>query len=216
MNDTLEKVNQATHRTGADVGVRLDELQGQLQSLRGTMEETQHRIDQLSTSQDSKLAHALGPQAMAEASAREKAVALAPTDRAGLLAVASKQLADGDPAVARELFSEYLHRYPKDAQAGEAQYGLAETFFGEGKYKEAALGFQRVPDQYPASASVCDARLKLGLSLVGLKLLDDARAALEETLRHCGNKPVVAKQARAKLAELKREAAPKNRKPGGP
>jgi len=154
MTETLEKLNQATHRSGADVGVRLDELQGQLQSLRGLLEETQHRVDQMASSQDSKIAAALGPEKMAALSAKEKAAALAPTDRAALLAVAGKQLAEGEPAVARELFSEYLRRYPNDSRAGEAQYGLASEYFKEGKYKEAALGFQKVPDQYPASPVV--------------------------------------------------------------
>jgi TolA-binding protein len=217
MNQTLDRINQATHRTGADVGVRLDELQEQLQHLRGSLDEVQHRIDQLVASDEAKFAAVLGPEAMAQVSAKEKAAKVAPADRSGLFAAAYKQVRDGDPALGRELFSEYLRRYPKDPQAGEAQYGVADSFYKEGKFKEAALAFQKVVDQYPNSSSVCDARLKLGLSLGGLKLLEDERAAFEETLRRCGGKVAVAKQARAKLEELKRgDRVTKGKKPPAP
>jgi TolA-binding protein len=211
INETLDRVNQAMHRTGADVGVRLDELEGKLQSLRGTLEETQHRLDQMSASEDARFAAILGPQAVAELSAKQKATSLAPADRGALFATANKQLETGDAAVARELFAEYLRRYPKDAQAGDAQYGIAESFYRESKYKEAALGYQKVTDQYPSASLVCDARLKLGMALVGLKLRDDARVAFEEAVRRCAAKPAVVSEAKAQLADLKR-GAPKSKK----
>jgi tetratricopeptide (TPR) repeat protein len=93
-------------------------------------------------------------------------------------------------------------RYPADAQAGDAQYYAGDCFLQAKRYKEAALAFQKVPDQYPKSQKSCDARYKLGLCFIGLKLPDDARAALEETLSRCSGKVSLAKQAKARLAEL--------------
>jgi TolA-binding protein len=221
LDEALGRLNSATHRSGADVAVRLDELQGQMQQLRGMMDETQHRLDQLqsvtqSSAQeaDRKLAAALGPQALAEAVAKEKAQKIAVADRSGLYAQAFKLYSSGVPAdvdVARELFFEYLRRYANDPQAGEAQYYAADCFLQAKRYKEAALAFQKVPDQYPKSPKVCEARYKLGVCFMGLKMHDDARAALEETLKLCSGKASLAKEVKAKLAELGK--ADKGRKP---
>jgi TolA-binding protein len=221
LDEALGRLNSATHRSGADVAVRLDELQGQMQQLRGMMDETQHRLDQLqsvtqSSAQeaDRKLAAALGPTALADATAKEKAQKLAVADRAGLFAQAFKLGSSGNPAdvdVARELYFEYLRRYPSDPQAGEAQYYAADCFLQAKRYKEAALAFQKIPDQYPKSPKVCEARYKLGLCFMGLKMRDDAQAAMEETLNSCSGKAALAKEARAKLAELKKQD--KGRKP---
>jgi TolA-binding protein len=212
LDEALGRLNSATHRSGADVAVRMDELQGQMQQLRGLMEETQHRLDQLqsvtqSSAQeaDRKLAAALGPQALADATAKEKAQKIAVADRPGLYAQAFKLYSSGAPAdmdVARELFQEYLRRYPNDPQAGEAQYYAADCYLQAKRFKEAALAFQKVPDQYPKSSKVCEARYKLGLCFMGLKMRDDAKAALEETLKSCSGKAALAKEVKAKLSEL--------------
>lgn len=211
MTAALEKLNRATHRTGADVETRLDDLQEKMQALGGQIAEARHRVEELQAAQatasqetDRKLAAALGPQAMAEISAKEKAHKLAPADRDGLYDVAIKQYKGGDPDVARELFLEFLRRYPADPRDGDAQYFVGDGFFQTGRLKQAALAFGKVPDQYPKSDKVCDARLKLGLTLLGLKMPEDARAAFEETLHRCAAKLPLAKQAKQKLAELAR------------
>jgi TolA-binding protein len=213
VSDALDRLNQATHRSGADVGVRLDELEEKIQALRGSLEETQHRLDQAATAEqqaqkdsDLKLAAALGPQALAQATAKEKALKIAPADRSSLYALAYRELQqDKDYDVARELFLEYLRRYPKDPQGGDAQFGAGQSQFLGGHYKEAALAFGKVTETYPQSSKACDARLGIGLSFAALKLREDARAALEETLSHCAGKVAVAKAARAKLVELKKK-----------
>ncbi len=214
VSEALDRLNQATHRSGADVSVRLDELEEHIQSLRGALEETQHRLDQATSAEqqaqkdsDLKLAAALGPQALAAATAREKALKMAPADRSALYALAYRELQqEKDYDVARELFLEYLRRYPKDPQDGDAQYGVGQSHYLGGHYKESALAFGKVSELYPQSAKACDARLrKSGLSFVALKLKEDAKAALEETLNRCGGKVAVAKEARSKLAELKKK-----------
>jgi TolA-binding protein len=161
---------------------------------------------------DRKLAAALGPLALADATAKEKAQKIAVADRPGLYAQAFKLYSSGTPGdvdVARELFFEYLRRYPNDAQAGEAQYYAADCFLQAKRFKEAALAFQKVPDQYPKSPKVCEARYKLGLCFMGLKMREDARAAFEETLKGCSGKASLAKDVKAKLAELGKPDKPR-------
>ncbi len=210
VNDSLEKVNRSTHLSCAEVAARLDDLTERFQQLQGQLDEAKHHVDQLVTGEqavakgvDQKLAAALGPQAMAQVNAREKALKLAPADRSGLYAVAFQQYKASVFDVARELFLEYLHRYPNDAQAGESEFYVGDCELQGGQFKQAALAFQKVTDEYGKSPVVCDARLKLGDSFNGLKMREEAKLAYEDTLRLCGGKAAIAKQAKQKLVELK-------------
>ncbi len=211
MTDALDKLNLVAHRTGADADARLDDFQEKIQQLQGELDETRHQIQQLvsgeqavASSVDQKLAQALGAKAMAQVTAREKAMKLAPADRSGLYAVAFKEYKGSDWDVARELYLEYLRRYPSDPQAGEAQFYVGDCLLQAGQLKEAALAFQKVSDTFPRSDRVCDARLKLGESLLGLKMKDEAKLALDDTLKRCGGKLAIAKEARLKLDELRK------------
>jgi TolA-binding protein len=213
LSDTLEKVNRSTHLSCADVSARLDDLTERFQQLQGQLDEAKHHVDQLVTGEqavasdvDHKLAAALGPQAMAQIGAKEKAMKLAPADRAGLYAVAFQQYKASAFDVARELFFEYLRRYPSDAQAGEAEFYAGDCLLQGGQFKQAALAFQKVTDQYGKSPVVCDARLKLGDSFGGLKMREEAKLAYEDTLKHCGGKLALAKQAKQKILELSKGA----------
>jgi TolA-binding protein len=216
-SDTLEKVSRSTHLSCAEVAARLDDLTERFQQLQGQLDEAKHRVDQVATGEqavasglDQKLAAALGPQAMAEVNAREKATKLAPADRDGLFSVAIQQYKAGAFPVSRELFLEYLRRYPSDAQAGEAEFYIGDCQLQAGQFKQAALAFQKVTDQYGKSPVVCDARLKLGDCFSGLKMREEAKLAYEDTLRLCGGKVAVAKQAKQKLLELKGPHRPKH------
>lgn len=208
-NDTLDKLNRATHLSGADVAARIDDLTEKIQQLQGQLDETRHRLDQLASGEqavatdvDHKLAAALGVEAMAEVTAKEKASKLAPADRAGLYSVAFQQYKGGALDVGRELFLEYLRRYPNDSQAGEAQFYVGDCLLQRGQLKQAALAFQKVTDQYGKSPIVCDGRLKLGDSLAGLKMREEAKLAYADTLKHCGGKAAIVREAKKKLAEL--------------
>ncbi len=214
VTEALDRLNQVAHRTGADADARLDDLQEKLQQLQGALDETKHQIQLLSSGEqavassiDQKLSAALGTKAMAQVTAREKAAKLAPADRSGLYSVAFKEYKAADWDVARELYLEYLRRYPSDAQAGDAQFYAADCQLKTGQTKEAALAFQKVVDSFPNSDKACEARLRLGESLVALKMKDAAEAALKQALERCGGKLAIAKEARAKLLELSPKTA---------
>ncbi len=215
----LDRLNSGTHRSGADLDARLDDLTEKLHELQGELSEALHHLQGLAAAQkanstevDQKLAAALGSQALAQVDAREKAMKLAPPDRAGLFAVAFQQYGAGAYEVAGQLFQEYLRRYPKDAKDGDAQFFVAESSFHAGQYKQAALGYQKVVDAYGRSDKVCDARLGLGASLAALKMRPEAKLAYQETLRRCGGKIAVARQARHALAALGSHRSAKHRR----
>ncbi len=211
LTDGLDKINGVAHRTGADADARLDDLQEKIQEIQGQFDETRHQIQQITSGEqavassvDKKLAAALGSKAMAQVTAREKAMKLAPPDRSGLYAVAFKEYTGRDWDVARELYLEYLRRYPNDAQAGDAQFYVGDCLLQSGQPKEAALAFQKVSDSFPRSEHLCESRLKLGESLVALKMLDEGKLALQDTLKRCRGKVAVAKEAKLQLKALSR------------
>src|SRR5207302_420921 len=65
-----------------------------------------------------------------------------PTDRGPLYNLARQRLDQGQPSRARELFQDFMNRYPKDELAANAQYWLGETYFTEKKWNDAIVEFQ--------------------------------------------------------------------------
>ena len=60
-------------------------------------------------------------------------------------------------------FAQFLAAFPQSPLADNAQYWLAETQYVRGQYQPALAEFQKVMDQYPQSAKLPDALLKVGL-----------------------------------------------------
>ena len=50
----------------------------------------------------------------------------------------------GSYALAMAGFREFLRRFPDHTLAGNAQYWIGESFYGEGNYKQAGLEFHKV------------------------------------------------------------------------
>jgi tol-pal system protein YbgF len=86
----------------------------------------------------------------------------------------------GDAANA---FQSFLATFPDSPLADNAQYWLAETFYVQRQFSAALPHFQRVLDQYPQSAKLPDALLKIGYCNYELQNLEAARTALEQVSR---------------------------------
>jgi tol-pal system protein YbgF len=88
-----------------------------------------------------------------------------------------------DYALAEDGFRTFLHKYPSDRMAPEAQYWLGESLFQRQRYRDAADAFLDVSTKYESTAKAPDALLRLGQSLAALDLKDAACASLGEVLR---------------------------------
>lgn len=86
----------------------------------------------------------------------------------------------GDAAVA---FQNFLQAFPDSPLADNAQYWLAETYYVQRQFAAALPEFQRVLDEYPQSAKLPDALLKIGYCNYELGNISAARSALEEVSR---------------------------------
>src|SRR5436853_3522728 len=195
LQDALDQLSRAARKSGADLAVDVEKAQNDLSSVRGQIEVLQHRFDALEkTSQENQKALDAATQFMAQ---RQKE-AEHPTDRGPLYNLARQRLDQGQAAKARDLFQDFMNRYPKDELAANAQYWLGETYFTEKKWNDAIVEFQKVLKDYKGSDKVPDALLKIGMSFQAQGAGQDALPFFDEVSHadQCSPAPAAA-QARA-------------------
>jgi tol-pal system protein YbgF len=216
----LQSLDTASRRSGADIGIQLQKTVEDLSQLRGQVETYLYKIGELETalartSEDTekRLLALKGDEALKEAEARKKAEELKrPTDKKEFLALAREKAQGGELVLARQLYSEFLKKWPKDALAAEAHFGLGETFFTEDKCREALPEYGRLLQDYPKAESTPNAYLRSSECFKKLKMQEESRLALEELVKGYP-KSEAAKTAKARLAELdKAKKAPKGGK----
>jgi len=210
VSKALSSLDTATRRSGADALVQLQKNIEDVAELRGQLETYVHQVDELETSTkkhsdetELRLAEIQGPEAAKAALARRKFEELKkPTDKKAYLKLANDQLDDGEVAVARQLYAEFIKKWGKDDLAGEAHFGLGETFYEQDKCREALAEFGKVVQEYPRTKSAPDAYLHSADCFKKLKMSNESRLALEEVIRNHPRSPA-AKEAKVKLAELR-------------
>jgi tol-pal system protein YbgF len=80
-------------------------------------------------------------------------------------------------------FETFLAQFPTSPLADNAQYWLAETHYVRGQFAEALPEFRKVLEEYPQSAKLPDALLKVGYCQIELGDRDAARTSLQEVMR---------------------------------
>ena len=203
LQEALDQLSRAARKSGADLAVDLEKAQNDISALRGQLEVLQHRLDALE--QFEKDAQAKLDAANAVAAQQKKAQDLAehPVDKAAIYALAKQKLDKGDAPRARELFGDFLAKYPKDELAPNAQYWLGESWYAEKKWNEAIVEFQKVIKEHKNSDKVPDALVKIGMSFQAQGDCQNALLFFEETLQAHKGAPA-AKVARERAAECHR------------
>jgi tol-pal system protein YbgF len=189
--------------------VNQDRLLEEAKHLRGQLEETAHRLDQLEKSlaqqkaeTDGRFAALKGSGALAEFEAKQKAEKLKrPSDKAEFFALAQQQESSGERAVARELYEEFVKRWPSDPRAADAHFRLGELWYGDKRYREAILEYGKVAQDFPRSDKAPDALLRTGESMLALNLKADAKELFEEVQRRYPG-TTAARRAKARAAEI--------------
>jgi len=98
-------------------------------------------------------------------------------------------------------FRLFLSRYRDHELAGNAQYWLGETYYVQGKYKDAARSFLAGFQTFPKSPRAPNALLKLGMSLNKLGQKEQACGAFAEVPKKY---PAAADARNQALREMKR------------
>lgn len=122
-----------------------------------------------------------------------------PQDLAGRLALAELRMEQGMQAAARAVLQLAIEGAPaKDPLLPEAHYRLAETWFNEQRFKDAAKSFQVVQDKFPTSSWAPWATLRIGECFEGLGRKDAADTFYQGVIRNHPNSDA-ANSARQKL-----------------
>jgi TolA-binding protein len=221
MTETLNSLNTTARRNDADFGAQLDEALQEVARMKGLVEPFRERLDNME-SKVNKVGeeidvrvHGLEEKSkieLAKAEDKMKAEEEA-ARRARLLANPSAlmdevvRLVNGQhPADARKLLREFSVKAASDPSLGKqadvAQYFLAETYFLEANYQAAATEFNTVRKNFPKSAKVPDALVRMGECFEKLNLPSDAKIFYKSVLeKH--PKSEAAKRAKEHLAALK-------------
>ncbi|HEX5773023.1 MAG TPA: tol-pal system protein YbgF [Geomobilimonas sp.] len=109
---------------------------------------------------------------------------------------------NGEPQKARELFSQFLQKFPRHDLAANVHYWRGETYYSEKNYDQAILEFQEVIKNFPEKEKVPAAMLKQAMAF---KELGDVKSARYVFKKLVDDFPLAdeAKQAKEKLKELK-------------
>jgi tol-pal system protein YbgF len=114
--------------------------------------------------------------------------------------------------VARELYEEYVRKWPTDPRSADAHFHIGEIQFSERRYREAILAFGKVAQDFPHSDKAPDALFRTAEAMEILELKDDARALFEDVVKRYP-KSSAAQRAKARLAQLSPKPAPKKKTP---
>jgi len=180
---------------------RIDELQNQLQSLRGQMEDQQHQIEQLKSS-----------KAVASSPEGEKPSATTPNTPAVSQADVLNQqhlYQKAYDAISQRRYSEgktelqmYLQQYPQGEYAVNAHYWLGEINLMGGDLGESEKEFKTVLQDYPHSPKAIDASLKLGFMAYDGEAWAQAKQYFQQVLTQAPN-TAAAQLAEQRLQEMK-------------
>ena len=108
----------------------------------------------------------------------------------------------GNLAIARDQFKDYLSLYPNHSKADDAQYFLAQTYYAEAAYAEAAKNFDLVLERYQVGAVSAEAQYKKGMSLLRLNERTAAAKEFQAVLDRFPNSSI-APNAEAELESLR-------------
>jgi tol-pal system protein YbgF len=121
-----------------------------------------------------------------------------PQDEAGLLKESRNLLLDGNYASAEDGFKSYLTKYPKSANAHEAQYLLGESLLYQDDYSEAAKAYGKLLNDYPKSENGPNALVKLARSMRLMNKKTEACKTLDLMSQQFPKASTAAKQAAAR------------------
>ncbi len=231
----LNELNATAQQAGTERSARNDKLAEEMSRLRAMLEGHAHRLDaieksvaQLHASAAARVSErkAAAPERKAAAAPERKAAAApereaaavpeepkkreppeVPQGKTSVLALARQQEVSGEKAVARDLYQEYVSKFPADPRAAQAHFRLGELAFGDRRYQEAIVEYGRVAKDFPRSEEAPDALLRTAEAMTKLDLKDDAIAVLSEIPKRypASSAAVRAKQRLAELTEAKKK-----------
>jgi tol-pal system protein YbgF len=183
----------------ADNDTRVAELARRLDTVVGKLEDSNQRFSEVLQKIDATRQPYQADSAGADSGA-PRVPAAAQGDPKPLYDAAYTDFTNGKYDLARAGFDQYVAAFGRTELAGNAQFWIAETYYQQARYQDAAAAYQKVLDLYPHNIKCPGALLKLGLSQAGL----GSRAQARVTLRRVGHEYPGTEEARVAAQRLKK------------
>lgn len=219
----MEESAELSRRNLADSGALLDTLVSEMQGLRGTFEEVNHRMVE-SEQRNARLQEDLefrlqeiekrlvslekAQAAMMLATPQSGGAELIDASESGEKLTAEETLKKargyfeaGSYKISLAFLRPYKKRFPTDPNLEEVQFLLAESLRQDGDPRTALQEYQVLVDQYPKSARIPGVMLRQGECFIALGEVDSAKLFFNELVRAYPKAPE-AEAARQKLKEL--------------
>ncbi|MBI3183390.1 MAG: tetratricopeptide repeat protein [Myxococcales bacterium] len=215
----LDSLDTASRRSDADIGIQMQKTVEDLAKLRGQVEtylfkigELENEIKRIADDTQKRFTELQGAEAVKAAEAKKRAEELKrPEDKRQFLHLAEEKAKAAEHALARQLYAEFLKKWPKDELTGDAHFGLGESYFSEDRCREALPEYGKVIQDFAKSRSAPEAYLRSSECFKKLKMNEESKLALEEVVRQYP-KSEAAKSAKAKLDELDKGKKPPAKK----
>ncbi|MBZ5522699.1 MAG: tetratricopeptide repeat protein [Acidobacteriia bacterium] len=215
MTTTIQNLQKTLQQQSNDSGGKVDQVQGQIQSLHDTVDELKARLvkvgkqlDDIQSAQQTINATAAQTQPPGGGSAQNQAP---PPDQ-----LYSSGLSDfnaGKNDLASQEFAQFIQVYGTNDLAGNAQFYLGEIDYRKGNYQAAVQDYNKVLDQYPGGNKAAAAQLKKGFALLELNQREAGVKELRSLMARFPKSPE-AVQARERLNRLGAAgAAPHGKQP---
>lgn len=173
----LKEAEELLRRNQADLGLRVENLELEVNELRGAAE----NADYMATAVKQELLELradLDGRLTALEEKLNEATSI-PESKPELLAEAEKLMNKRNYKQARRLYRTYESRYPGDAQLADVKFKIGLTYFSERDYKSSLGEFYRIIQDSPTSAVVPDALYYSGLAFAKLGQCTNAIAYFE-------------------------------------
>ncbi|MFO6422951.1 tol-pal system protein YbgF [Motilimonas sp. KMU-193] len=164
---TLERMLDARNQMQFDIQQQLNQLQREMNTLTGTIEKQNYKIEQIQTRQrelyqeiDTKLAQ----PAVVEAEQPSEVEAAAPADeKQAYQAAVNLVLQDKKYDEAISAFKGFIQTYPDSSYSANAHYWLGQLLFNAQQHEAAKVEFDIVATKYADSTKRAEALLKSGI-----------------------------------------------------
>jgi len=196
----LGEAEEVLRRNQADLGLRVDNLEVEVQGLRGAAE----NADFMASAAQQELKELRGDLDERLKSLEDKLneATNIPESRTELWAEAERQVKAKNYKGARKLWRTFESRYPGDAKMSEVKFQIGLTYYSERDYKSALGEFYRIIQDNPNSDVTPDALYYSGLAFAKLGQCESAIAYFNALREKKTKAPAGYKQKAAEQIEL--------------
>jgi tol-pal system protein YbgF len=223
LSGELSAVQKSVQEVQANTGSRIDTMTQQTQGLSDNLQDVQARVAKLSQqltdvqnvlqSIDAKVSGGSvtgtpAPSVPASGGAEGAAPTPSPSP-SGMAPISAdtlyqnglRDLTSGKYDLARQEFSDYIHNFPSNDLAGNAEFYLGEIAYAQNDYKTAISSYDTVLANYPKSFKLAASLLKKASAEIELGMKASGIRDLREVVRRFPGSDE-SRRAQAKLREV--------------